>query len=135
MLRDEIIESMARALFVSAWASSEEEAGRSHGGKELMDIAPRTSKRAEQAAKKLAAEMEKTNGIPIEALYILAALQPGKRYGKEDPSPHLFGHYMAMQALGHGVSWWDDFPNVTVVPEGVEHFGREGIAVPHIEFY
>ena len=135
MLRDEIIESMARALFVTAWSYSESEAGRSHGGEELMDVAPRTSKRAEQAAKKLAAAMEKTNGIPLEALYILAALQPGKRYGKDEPSPHLFGHYMAMQALGTGVSWWDDFPRITEVPEGVEHFGRDGIAIPNIEFF
>jgi hypothetical protein len=129
MLRDDIIEEMARALFVSSWADREEEAGRSHGGEELMDIAPPTPKRAVQAAKKLAERMEDGNNVSLDALYILAAMQPGKHYKK--PDPHDFGHYVAMQALGHGVSWWDDHPNIKEAPDGV----MNSIKIPHIEFY
>lgn len=33
-----------------------------------------------------------------------------------------FGHYLAMQALGHGVSWFDDH-------------ARFDLTVPHSEFY
>lgn len=42
---------------------------------------------------------------------------------KHWPSPaNLFGHYLAMEAMGHGVSWADDHE-------------PHGLRVPHMEFH
>jgi len=107
-LRRDIIDAMARALFVSAWGSREEERGRSHGGEDLMDIAPATSLAAKREARELAEEIEKDNGKRLDELYEIAAAAPGKHY--KDPNPNDFGHYLAMEAMGHGVSWGDNHP-------------------------
>jgi len=129
-LRDEIVASMARTLFVVAWAQREEEKGRTYPGQDLMDVAPKTSPKAEAAAKKLALEIEEMNDASLDALLVLASMQPGKHY-KESYS-YDFGYGLAMQALGHGVSWWDDHPYISVDPViGVE----KEFKLPRIEFY
>jgi len=112
--------SMARALFVDSWANREQERGRSHGGRDLMFVAPRTSSAAKAAANKLAHQIETLTGRSMESLYHAAESDPG--HHSRQPTPHDFGHYIAMQALGHGVSWADDHPDLP-------------FDVPHAEFY
>lgn len=131
-LRDTIVGEMARTLFVTAWADREEERqerlGRRYkgpfsgslGGVDLFDIAPRTSTKARTAANKLAREIEKINGARLDTLYGRAESAPGKHY--REPTPESFGFGLAMQALGHGVSWRDDHPDA-------------GIKLPYTEFY
>jgi hypothetical protein len=119
-LRAKIVEAAARALFVDAWASAEEEAGRGRELRgELMDLAPETIPEAVDQAEELMKEFEQTNAKAVDVMYQEAAALPGRHHS--DPTPEDFGHYTAMQALGHGVSWSDDHP---------EH----GFKVPHISF-
>lgn len=104
-----IIEAMARTLFVDAWASAMEERGETHGwaGQDLMDLAPETSSEAKAAAAKLAAEFVALNGKSLTDLLEAAAAADGD--AALNPSyVESFGHNLAMQAIGHGVSWFDD---------------------------
>lgn len=118
-LREKIIRAAARALFVDAWDSSEREEGREHRG-ELMDLAPDTIPSAYEKAEDLIAEFERLNTKSVDQMYKHAAeLSPEDHL--KDPIPEDFGHYTAMQALGHGVSWGDDHP---------EH----GFKVPYTEY-
>jgi hypothetical protein len=118
---DEIVNAMARVLFVQAYAAQEEEAGRSiGGGQDWMDHAPATSAAAGYAAMKLAIEVEKRNMLGLNTLYGACAAYYPEQHRKK-PTPEDFGHYLAMQALGHGVSWDDDHPD-------------PGLQLPYIEF-
>ncbi len=116
--RDEFMDAAARALWVQAWADAAEEQGETLSG-ELMDQAPETPPEAKQAAKELAVALEQSNG-PLSQLWDKAATAKGKH--SRDPTVEDFGHYLAMGALGHGVSWEDDHPDV-------------GIKLPSMEFH
>ena len=117
--RDEFVEAAARAMFVSAWADAMEEAGESFSGVELMDVAPETPLEAEKAARELARAIEATNDAQLKELWLQAATASGRHLS--EPTVEDFGHYSAMAALGHGVAWEDDHPDV-------------GIALPSVEF-
>ncbi len=116
-LRARIVGAMARALFVTAWADAEEEAGRTHHG-ELMDLAPETTPEAIDAAEALSREFEEKNQTAFDVMYETAAAMEDHDVS---PTPEDFGHYTAMEALGHGVSWKDDHP-------------KHGFAVPNVDF-
>lgn len=118
-VRTEIVDSMARTLFVEAWANREEEMGHRLRG-ELMSQAPPTPRAAHHQASALARDIEKLNGQSLEALYTEAAAVPGKHY--REPTPRDFGYGLVMQALGSGVSWYDDHPH-----------GSHPIKLPRIE--
>jgi hypothetical protein len=103
-LGQEIIDAMARTMFVVAWGDYEEEHGRSHGGRDLMDVAPSTPPHVYDEAQKLAIAFETENvGANVTDLMMRAEEADG-----EEPEPNVFGYYLVMQALGHGVSWFDD---------------------------
>lgn len=127
-IRDEIIESAARAFYVSWWANEQEnkKGFRGFGGGDLIDIAPRTPRNVLTFARAFIADFEKTNGVRADQMYerakALAEAPGGMHYARRDPSPDLFGHYTAMQAMGHGVAWSDDYP---------EH----GFKIPRAEYY
>lgn len=109
-LRDTIIHGMARALFVDNWAMGEEERGRRWPpGSDLMDLAPRTPSRAVLKAARLARRIEQGNRATLPQIYDRALAAPGRHL--REPTPCDFGHYLAMQSLGHGVSWFDDHPS------------------------
>jgi len=135
-----IADGMARAFHVSAWADREEELGRLPGGMELMDIAPPTTEEAKQEAWKLIGAMEAANGMNLPAIYAQALIADGKTtkdlpegwVSVAEDNAEEFGHYMAMQSLGHGVSWFDDHKEFTI-PQ-VSGRGKKFV-VPHTEFY
>jgi len=116
-IREIIVESMARAFFVSAWARHEEEQRdfdeRGYDGDgnvegvDLMEIAPRTSPKAMKAAKEFAKRVERANGTSLPALYQTAVAQDGHR---TPPNPADFGHFLAREAMDHGVGWFDNHP-------------------------
>lgn len=123
----QIIDAMARAMFVTTWADRMEERGLGHklSGQKLMDIAPKTSRDALAAAKKLAAMFAEANeGASMSDLYARALNVAGKHEG--DTSPHSFGHYMAMEAMGHGVSWTDNHPEFKVNIPFFEYYPGRG---------
>lgn len=110
--RSDIVAGMAKALFSTAWADDQEERHRSSGkkglsplsGQEITKIAPAPSASAKNAAAALAKQYEKKNGKGLDALYADAK----KANGGQAADAEKFGHYLAMMALGHGVSWFDD---------------------------
>ena len=114
---NEIVEAMARTLHVLSWIDREEEEGRFYPGAELMDIAPPTPQEAYDAAWRLWGRIEQINGLDIYTLFVRALVadkQLTYQYSSEEFDAALkkwsreFGHCLAMQSLGHGVSWFDD---------------------------
>lgn len=113
----------------------------SFAGQELMDVAPPTPDYARLEAARLLGKLEAANGNCISTIMFHAARADAQdRHDHEAPdSPHWksdaeiaaarlddgdakeFGHCVAMQALGHGVSWFDDH-------------ARFELKVPRIEF-
>lgn len=112
----------ARAFFASAWANAKEEAGESMAGVEIMDILPqRVGPAATHAARILRMDMERENHASIADM-----MQIVRQHGAGDRHTTLkfFGHYAAMQAMGHGVGLRDAF--------GAKVSQR--IKVPYMEF-
>ena len=114
--KEMILHFMARAFFASAWADQCEESGNARilSGREIMDlIPPEFDPAAWHAARTLQFDMESANGASIEELYSRAL--------KQNPlAVSEFGHYCAMQAMGHGVGLFD--------------YGIDCITVPYVEF-
>lgn len=120
--RDAFLEGAARAFFVTAYADYVEEGHstdndltpderkarlklpRPPGGKDWMDYAPTTPPNAYALAGELWAGLYHLNG---EAGLYSLALRAEAADGVA-PDSEMFGHYLAMQAMGHGVSWFDD---------------------------
>lgn len=118
-----VFKGAAAAFFVSAWGDKEEEAGRSYPGKDLMDVAPDTPDYVMKEAYRFIGALENANKRHIASIFhkaIEADVAEGKDVKNKD-YPDLFGHYLAMEAMGHGVSWWDDHAKFEIV-------------VPHVEF-
>lgn len=109
---DAIKDGMARAIWVTSFADwvqklprqQQRELGAGQGG-DWNDAAGETPRSAIEAAQALIDLYERTNG-PIGALFLVAA-QADKRK-PTDRLADLFGHALAMQALGTGVAWTDD---------------------------
>ena len=117
--RDEFIESAAAGFWAPAWATAAEEEGESFSGVDIMDVMPPPPEEARKAARQLAKRMAELNE-PLPKLWKRAATAPGKHFA--EPTVQDFGHYAAMRAVGHGVSWEDDHPDI-------------GIRVPSMGFY
>lgn len=102
--RDEILEHMAKAFFACAWADYSEQIGPHYpAGCEIMDVMPdELDPAATSAAADLASEMEKQYGATLPELLEKARGAP-ERYADRPCDPEHFGHYAAMQAMGHGV--------------------------------
>lgn len=125
--RSRIVRHMALAFFASAWADWTDNHGGGVGsGVEVMDAMPdEMDSAALDAAHKLADGMEASEGKSLEETFWAAVgladtddLGGGDRPCDEEH----FGHYAAMQAMGHGVG----LESVGIDPN---HFH-----VPDIEF-
>ena len=124
-----IINGMARAFFVSAWAEKQERKGRSFSGQELMDVAPSTPRYARDFALMYAGGLGSLlvhlNNAARADIMELANISKWPKYGdmteaeraaldemvdglKVEGYASEFGHYLAMMAMGTGVSWFDD---------------------------
>lgn len=122
-MRDIIKLGMARAFFCSAWADQANECGHQFApGTELTDAMPQELEPAAyHAADTLIFDMERANGCPISDQW------DETTRGNVDASelrekPELWGHYAAMQAMGHGVGLGD---------YGI---GEDMVRVPYVEF-
>lgn len=119
-----LLKFIARTLFVCAWADEEENDGRSYPGQELFDVAPETPVTALVLAGVLLGRIEEQNHAPYYILIKRAA--DADAVTPEEIDEEQFGYSLAMMALGHGVSWFDDHakfdlkvPNIEVLPEDV----------------
>lgn len=120
--RDAFLLGAAKAFFTTAYADFVEEGHstdneltdddraarlalpRPGAGEDWMSYAPELPPNAFAIAGELWAglyQLNKKAGPYSLALHAEAA--DGKA-----PDPEQFGHYLAMQAMGHGVSWFDD---------------------------
>lgn len=106
VLLQELTESFARTIFVLAWADAMEEDGISLSQVDLMKDAPKTSPGAFSAARKFMEDFGAANNRPVSKLYEQLLLDDD--LGDTGKNRGDFGYYMAMEALGHGVSWADD---------------------------
>jgi hypothetical protein len=103
-IKGELVESMARTLFVTSWADYRENQGESFSQCELMDIAPETPKEMLPIAEKLADTIAKLcSHKHVEGSW-LEWCKKANALSELDE----FGHYLVMECLGHGVAWTDD---------------------------
>jgi hypothetical protein len=128
---DEIKLNMARAFFASAWADlqdekdPDDETAVNLSGREIMDAMPDDmDPAAVHAASTLLMDMERLNGKPISDVYHYAVEVKELCRGDRTLNPEMFGHYCAMQAMGHGVGLWDAFGDAVY----------QAIKVPYVEF-
>lgn len=112
---DLFVKYAAIAFFASAWADQQEENGNSLRG-EIMDQIPDTiDPAATHAAITLAMDMERINSKSIAEMmeYIVNVAEWDRPATME-----YFGHYAAMQAMGHGIedAFGYDVYELTKVP-------------------
>jgi hypothetical protein len=114
----------ARAFFASAWADAAEDAenGPNLSGCEIMEVMPSDiDPAAIHAARTLRMDIERINGSSVDELMTrIESMADGDR----PATMEFFGHYAAMQAMGHGVGLADAF--------GSEVY--DTIRVPYCEF-
>ncbi len=115
-----IKEAMAKAFFASAWASAAEEAGQPPRGEIMNEMPAAIDPAAVAEAESLAAAMVRDNG---RSLTDMLAWIEEHADGDREPTADMFGHYAAMQAMGHGVGLSDAFGSDV----------REAIKVPYLE--
>jgi hypothetical protein len=123
-MRNEFIYHASRAFFASAWADMADESGSDviKPGTEIMNVMPdEIDPEAIRAAKTLVSGIERINGKPLESLLdLIGDLAEGDR----PTTAEYFGHYAAMQSMGHGVGLYDAF--------GQEVY--DVVKIPYIEF-
>lgn len=151
-IKDEIIEGAARAFWVDAYARHVEDGAcpafyeccdacsdslgdderrnacfhdcpfgthaRPGPHRNWVDFAPPTGPEAFEKAKELVRRVEVGRASWLDLGVWFAGSYPNDTY----PGSQSFGHYLAMEAMGHGVSWEDDHE-------------PHGLKVPHMEFY
>lgn len=125
IIESRIIGGMARAFFASAWADAHDESGRSFApGTEITDAMPRTiDPAALHAAKTLAFDMVHANAG--EWLRNIYAQHPAGW------TLELWGHYAAMESMGHGVGLSDNEPCDAIVP--YVEFGSHSLSRDYFE--
>lgn len=108
-----INKGIARSMFVSAWADEMEEQGKSFSpGSEIMQLAPHTPHQAVAEAYRFTGRIEGANDSSLIVLLYKAAKADGRVVDEMSESEKIeyaesFGHYLLMESLGHGVSWFD----------------------------
>lgn len=124
---NEIKHHMARAFFGSAYADQAEENGEPLTGEIMNQLPPTIDPAAAHAADTLAMDMCKANDCRTidEVFNRVSVIQhtTGDK-GDREVTPEMFGHYCAMQAMGHGVGLYDAFGSEV----------RNKITVPYCEF-
>lgn len=128
-----IARAMARAFFMSAFADAYDDAHDdcperarigSMCGRDFRDVLPeQCDPGAESAAQELCEKLEKENGRDLFNLYYDAQEARVFRARLKNMTPENFGHFLAMQSMGHGV--------------GLEELGdevRNHVIVPDVEF-
>ena len=108
---------IARAYFASAWADKQNEDpdGMNLSGVEIFDVLPdELPTEASEAASELAHALCQCNGVSTLAELYQRAIRLPKRFQADRKfAPELFGHYLGMEGMGHGV--------------GLDSFGIESI--------
>jgi hypothetical protein len=100
MSQEQIKKGMALAFFGSAYADMADDCGQSLHG-EIMDQLPAViDSAALHAADTLTFQLELMHGMPVASLY-------ESNNATNELKAQEWGHYAAMQAMGHGVGLFD----------------------------
>ena len=115
-----ILEGMASALWASSWADHAEEHGcTSMSGQRIEDIMPPIPEEAYVLAKKCADSIEAANGKSLAELFDDAVKADEADGLDSSGADESFGSDLAMQWMGHGVSWFDDHAEFPIkIPHG-----------------
>lgn len=120
-MKTEFLHHAALAFFASAWADMVEENGVTLRGEIMDQIPSEIDPAAIHAANTLLMDLERVNKKPLSELFaIVETLGEGDRPNTVE----YFGHYCAMQAMGHGVGLHDAFGSGVYI----------AIKVPYVEF-
>lgn len=124
----EIKQHMAKAFFASAWADQCEESEQAQiiSGRDVFDVMPAE---IDPAAFDAAETLEKDFLSANKQFTCLAGALDWLQCvptpdGDRARTAEMLGHYLAMQAMGHGVGLYEAF--------GSEAYDK--IKVPHVEF-
>lgn len=106
--RDAFLEAAARAFFTCAYADyceehTDEDLPKPGPGGDWMDFAPEPPPNAFAIAGEMWARIEEANKANMYMIADVAQAADGKPV-----DPAKFGHALAMQYMGTGVSWFDD---------------------------
>lgn len=121
-----ILESTARTIYALGWAERAEDLELDIGQGDILKMAPPTSDSARRQAEELWTEIVEKNpmSLPagatlpasIEGIWEDVSMRSGLDFDDVEGA-RLFGHYIAMESLGHGVAWDDDHePHELKVP-------------------
>ncbi len=138
-LRDEVLDGMSRALWVSSYADfadnlREEGVSRAEledrgietagAGEDWDDVAPETPIDAEKAAHALASAYAQKNQVEDVTDLLALAVQADDVGPDEldDDYADSFGHNLAMMAMGTGVSWFDDHKQFDLKQPDIETY-------------
>jgi hypothetical protein len=123
-MKNEIIEHAAKAFFGLAWANMQDFAVEGAetvnlSGCEILDVCPEVDPSAIDYAQSLIADTERLNKMTIEE--ILELCKSDSDNCDRECNAEMFGHYLAMHAMGSGV--------------GLESVTNELIKTPYAEDY
>lgn len=123
-MKAEFVLHASRAFFASAWADMADECESDviGPGVEIMSVMPQAvDPAAIHAAETLLMGLESKNGKTLGELFSIVEAMGD---GDHPNTMECFGHYCAMQAMGHGVGLYDAF--------GSDVY--KAIRVPYVEF-
>jgi hypothetical protein len=109
----------SETLWACAWADWAEEAGELPAGCEITEVMPKIPRSAEDAADRLYERFCEAD--PMFGFKLIATMV---RDGSDMPT---LCHYLAMEAMGHGVSYSDDHSEHGIaMPSEVEVMSFDG---------
>lgn len=115
--------SIARTLFSEAYVSNEEEHGRSPPqGRNWDNFVPKTPASGINHAYRLIGAFEQINNGVLIAIFAAACRDNNVEYTTPPREfVEAYGYYIAMESLGHGVSWNDDHNEHVFSGKEIQH--------------
>lgn len=106
----EMFEGIVDGIWLDAWAQALEEEGKSPPRSITRETAPPAPESARKLAEAFARNLEEANNTSLLRIYQRASDAEG-----EDVDAESLGFDLTMQAMGHGISWFDDHAEFNVV--------------------
>lgn len=103
------VDAMATVLWADFWADKEEDRGVSFARMDIVDAAPTITEECIVLAGRIMGAWEAANAATFHEMYD-RAIAANAGAGKEEPDMEQFAGYIALEAIGHGVSWFDRNP-------------------------
>lgn len=110
----EIEDGFIEIMWADAWATEEEEQGRTYPGENILDVMPAAPEEAIMEASMTIGYIEGSARETIDAVWERAEAAAIADGHEDDPkmNPEGFGSCLYYEHVGAGVSWNDDFPAV-----------------------